>query len=130
MKKLISLLLAFVGALSMMAAQPTIEFDTKSHDFGTIKEADGSVSCEFAFTNTGSEPIVIISANASCGCTRPEYPKKPIAPGKTDKIKVTYNPMGRPGEFNKTIKVRTNAQGKKSISLKINGVVIPNSTEK
>lgn len=129
MKKLISLLLAVVASLSVYAAQPTVEFDTKSHDFGTIKESDGPVTCEFTFTNTGSEPLVIISANASCGCTRPEYPKKPIKPGKSDKIKVTYLPMGRPGEFNKTIKVRTNAQRPKSISLKISGVVIPETSE-
>ncbi len=129
MKKLVTLLLAFVATLSVYAAQPTVVFDTKSHDFGTIKESDGPVTCEFTFTNTGTEPLVIISANASCGCTRPEYPKKPINPGKSDKIKVTYLPMGRPGEFNKTIKVRTNAERPKSVSLKISGVVIPENTE-
>lgn len=111
------------------AEQPTVVFDSTTHDFGTIYESDGPVSCEFTFTNTGDEPLVIISANASCGCTRPEFPKKPIQPGKSEKIKVTYLPAGRPGEFNKTIRVRTSAKRPKSISLKISGVVIPKNVE-
>lgn len=124
---LFTLCLLAVAALS--AEQPTVVFDTTSHDFGNINEADGPVSCEFTFTNTGDEPLVIISANASCGCTRPEFPKKPIKPGKSGTIKVTYLPAGRPGEFNKTVKVRTSAKRPKSISLKISGVVIPKSAE-
>lgn len=129
MRRTIFFLVAIISVIGLKAAQPTVVFDSMSHDFGTIKESDGPVTCEFTFTNTGTEPLVIISANASCGCTRPEYPKKPINPGKSDKIKVTYLPMGRPGEFNKTIKVRTNAARPKSLSLKISGVVIPDKTE-
>ncbi len=102
-----------------------IEFAEKRHDFGTIREADGSVSCTFTFTNTGSEPLIIIDATASCGCTRPEFPTEPIKPGKTGKIKVTYNPAGRPGEFNRSVKIRTNAKGGKRVTLKISGTVIP-----
>lgn len=126
MKKLTSFIsFIIIGCIALLGAEPTVEFDSKTHDFGTIKESNGPVSCEFKFTNTGSEPLVIISANASCGCTRPEYPKKPIRPGNTGVIKVTYLPQGRPGEFSKTIKVRTNAKRPKSVSLKITGVVIP-----
>jgi hypothetical protein len=69
--------------------------------------------------------LVIVSATASCGCTKPVYPTDPIKPEKKGKLKVTYNPSGRPGEFNKTIKVRTNAPKSKRVSLKITGTVIP-----
>ncbi|MBD5367508.1 MAG: DUF1573 domain-containing protein [Bacteroides sp.] len=125
-KKLISSAVALlVGAATMMAGEPAISLETTSHDFGNISEDGGPVSCEFEFTNTGDEPLVIISANASCGCTRPEYPKKPVQPGKTGKIKVTYLPTGRPGEFSKTVRVRTNAPRPKRINLNITGVVIP-----
>jgi hypothetical protein len=98
---------------------------TKTHDFGTIQEAKGQVSYEFEFENSGDKPLVIVSATASCGCTKPVYPTDPIKPGKKGKLKVTYNPSGRPGEFNKTIKVRTNAPKSKRVSLKITGTVIP-----
>jgi len=127
MIKKISLLLtaAILGSAVATAGGPGIEFATTSHDFGNINEEGDPVSCEFEFTNTGDEPLVIISANASCGCTRPEFPKKPVKPGKTGKIKVTYLPKGRPGEFNKSIRVRTNAKRPKKVNLKISGVVIP-----
>ena len=99
-------------------------FEVKSHDFGNIKEENGPVSCTFEFTNTGNKPLLIIDATASCGCTRPEFPTKPIKPGKKGKIKVTYSPIGRPGAFKKTVKVRTN--GKVSTTtLRIEGTVIP-----
>ena len=70
---------------------------------------------------------MVLTASASCGCTRPEYPKKPIAPGKSGKIKVTYLPEGRPGEFTKTVTVKTNAKVKnqKKVTLKIKGFVNP-----
>lgn len=105
--------------------EASIKFKKKTHDFGTIKEADGKVSCKFEFTNTGSAPLVIVSATASCGCTKPIFEEQPIQPGKSSEIRVTYNPSGRPGEFNKNITVKTNAPGAKKVVLKITGVVIP-----
>ena len=103
---------------------PEITFQEKQYNFGYVPENGGPVSHFFEFTNTGDAPLVIISATASCGCTRPTYPTEPIAPGKTGKIKVTYLPEGRPGEFDKVIKVRTNAKESKKISLKIKGNVV------
>ncbi|HRN05005.1 MAG TPA: DUF1573 domain-containing protein, partial [Muribaculaceae bacterium] len=92
---------------------------------GNIKENGGPVSYEFVFTNEGESPLVIVSATASCGCTMPRYPKAPIASGKTEKIRVTYLPKGRPGEFNKSVKVRTNDPKNKKVTLRISGVVVP-----
>lgn len=105
-----------------------ISFLEKSHDFGTIKEANGPVSYEFEFKNVGDEPLVILSARASCGCTKPEYPEKPIKPGEKGKIKVTYNPAGRPGEFDRKVKIQTNDKGRRPI-LKVTGVVIPENND-
>ncbi|MCH5220121.1 MAG: DUF1573 domain-containing protein [Muribaculaceae bacterium] len=100
-----------------------ISFKQKEYNFGMVDEKGGGVSHEFEFTNTGDAPLVIISATASCGCTRPTYPTEPIAPGKTGVIKVTYLPEGRPGEFVRMVKVRTNADNAKKINLKITGSV-------
>ena len=131
--KILTLLLAAVcvlgGAFSVRAEKkpnPGIQFTEKEYDFGTFKEEKGKVSHEFEFTNTGNAPLLILSASASCGCTRPDYPTHPVKPGKSGTIKVTYNPAGRPGEFTKTITVRTNIKGKgKKVTLKIRGNVIP-----
>lgn len=99
-------------------------FPEKEYDFGYIKEDGGSVTCEFEFVNTGSKPLIIVEAVASCGCTRPDYPKHPLAPGKKGIIKVTYSPIGRPGAFKKDIKVRTNGKEKRT-TLFIIGSAIP-----
>lgn len=95
-----------------------------SHDFGVVKEDGGPVSCEFEFTNDGGSNLVIFSATAQCGCTRPDFPKQPIAPGKSGVIKVTYNPLGRPGAFEKMVTVKTNGKPAK-LRLKIKGTVMP-----
>ena len=113
-------------AVSAMADEKQAEatFEVKSHDFGTIKEANGPVSCNFEFTNTGDKPLLIIDATASCGCTRPEYPSKPIKPGTKGKIKVTFSPIGRPGAFKKTVKIKTNGK-ERTTTLIIKGTVVP-----
>lgn len=126
-KRLLIMLLAVCSvALTSMADEKYAEatFEVKSHDFGTIKEANGPVSCTFEFTNTGNKPLLIIDATASCGCTRPEYPTKPVKPGKKGKIKVTYSPIGRPGAFKKTVKIKTNGK-ERTTTLRIEGTVIP-----
>lgn len=131
-RTLLALLLCLIPMMAAVSAPkkdtkgaPAISFAVKKHDFGTVRENGGPISYEFKFTNTGNAPLVIISANASCGCTRPQCPAEPIRPGKTGKIKVTYLPQGRPGEFSKNIKVRTNAPDAKKITLKITGNVLP-----
>ncbi len=94
-----------------------------SYDFGAFDEDMGKVSTDFHLVNTGDEPLIIYAARASCGCTIPSYSKEPIAPGDTAVIKVVYDPSGRPGKFNKKVKVETNSNHRHTI-LEINGVVI------
>lgn len=104
--------------------RPSIKFAQTTHDFGKIQEKGGKVSCDFTFTNDGEGNLVITDATAQCGCTKPTFPENPIAPGKEGTVKVTYNPLGRPGSFEKTVTVKTNGHPKKT-RLKIKGEVIP-----
>lgn len=121
---LLTIVAALIISMPVMAKDKAkISFPEKTWNFGNIKEEGGPVSHEFTFSNTGDSNLVILDATAQCGCTRPEYPKNPIAPGKTSKIKVTYNPIGRPGAFEKVVTVKSNAGGK--VRLKISGTVIP-----
>lgn len=88
-----------------------IKFDSLTLNLGTFSEATPVRKCTFRFTNTGTAPLVIHQAFASCGCTVPTYTRTPIKPGQTGVINVTYNGEGKfPGRFQKTITVRTNAQ--------------------
>lgn len=111
--------------LLAMAKGPAIKFLEKSHEFGNIPEKGDAAQTEFRFINTGDSPLVILSAKASCGCTKPSFPDAPIAPGDTASVTVRYEPDGHPGEFNKTITVRSNASNGSTTRLKIKGCVIP-----
>lgn len=125
-RKLVFILTCILFFLNSMQAQnkAVISADQLIHNFGTIGEADGLASHTFTIKNTGDSPLVITRITASCGCTQPEWSKEPIAPGKTGKIKVTYNPKGRPGPFYKTISIYSNGK-KGSFSLGIKGKVTP-----
>lgn len=105
--------------------QANIEFAQASYNFGNVPEKGGKVSHTFEFTNTGDANLVIIDARADCGCTVPEFPTKPIAPGAKGSIKVTFDPVFRPGSFTKVVTVHTNAKQKKT-RVKITGIVNPN----
>ncbi|MBQ5453315.1 MAG: DUF1573 domain-containing protein, partial [Bacteroidales bacterium] len=56
---------------------PEITFDTAVFDFGTILEGE-QVSYVFKFQNTGKADLLIQKVETSCGCTVPEYDKKPV----------------------------------------------------
>jgi hypothetical protein len=77
---------------------------------------------EFAFTNPGKKPLIIEDATAECGCTKPEYPQKPIMPGKTGIIKVTYDAKEK-GVFTKKVTVKLVNEPESKI-LTISGEVI------
>lgn len=124
------MLIAACVAFSAMQAKkkntegtPIIQFTETVWDFGTIPN-DKPATHNFEFTNEGTGNLVLLDATAECGCTRPEIPEKPIAPGKKGKVKVSFNPIGRPGSFEKTVTVKTNGSPKK-VRLKIRGTVTP-----
>lgn len=105
--------------------KPILTFTEQTHDFGIIPGDKDFVTTEFEFLNTGNAPLVILDAKAECGCTRPSYPKNPIAPGKKGKIKVNFIPKGYMGGFSKKINIKSN-EGSKAKVLRITGTVNPN----
>ena len=105
---------------------PEITFEKTVHDYGTIvKGANGT--CEFKFTNTGKEPLILSKPLSSCGCTVPTWPKEPILPGNSDVITVTYN-TNTIGPINKTVTVSSNGITSK-VMLSIKGKVVPPPVE-
>jgi len=118
------ILLLMVFAFSGVSAQgkAKIVFDKMEHDFGTFKESDGVQTTTFTFTNKGVAPLILNSVRASCGCTTPKWTREPVAPGATGEISVSYNPQNRPGAFNKSVSVSSNAENS-MIGLRITGSV-------
>ena len=120
-------------------AQPTVSpqamqnaimtFDKTVHDFGTIPEMGGNVQTTFKFTNTGGSPLLIVDARGSCGCTVPKYPKNtPIAPGKSEVIKVRFDSSGKPNLQQKTVTISANTSSGREM-LRIKAMVTPDADQ-
>lgn len=104
---------------------PVLEFETTDHDFGTIKEGQ-KVSYTYKFKNTGQSPLIIQSAQPSCGCTVPEWSKEPVPVGGTGYVKADFDSNGKPNVQNKTITVTANTWPK-TTTLRFKAMVTPKS---
>jgi hypothetical protein len=108
---------------------PKFQFTDKNNTFDFGKIPEGPVAEHvFEFKNVGKEPLIISNANASCGCTTPEWNKEPVLPGKKGKITVRYNTQGRVGPIAKSVYITSNAaleDGKDRYELYIKGEVVP-----
>jgi len=114
--KYIASLLFFVVVFTMTAQEnaeepltgPKIVFAESSFDFGEIVQGD-RVEHVFEFENVGTEPLILSNVRTTCGCTAPEWPREPIAPGTSSSVKVVFNSTGKMGMQNKVITVMSNA---------------------
>ena len=88
---------------------PEIKFEEEEFDFGKITQGE-KVSHAFQFKNVGKSNLIISGASGSCGCTVPEYPKEPIAPGGKGRINVVFSSEGKSGAQEKTVTVVTNCE--------------------
>jgi hypothetical protein len=110
--------------LNAQYATTKMQVSATEHDFGTFKEDAGRQWFDFIVTNTGTEPLMIQNVVASCGCTTPEWTKQPIPAGATGKVTAIYDPVNRPGPFNKTLSVYANTKPE-VVVLTIKGEVTP-----
>lgn len=133
MNRIAIILSCIVLAAGFMWARRTpgdkvgVKFDSLVYEFGTVSSEAAPVTHIFNFTVTGDSPVAILTANANCGCTTPEYDRKPVVTGKNGSIKVSFIPQGQSGEVEKEIRVRFKNGNDKSetVTLRLTGVVAP-----
>lgn len=102
---------------------PVMQFETTEHDFGTIKEGD-IVEHVYKIKNTGEAPLIIQSAQPSCGCTVPDFSKDPIPAGGEGYVKAKFDSNGKPNAQNKSITVTANTWPKQT-TLRFKAMVLP-----
>lgn len=134
MKTLLRLaILVLLAAVSMAAgarepgSKVGVSFDRTRIDIGTVRRDAGPVHMEFTMVNHSQQPVAILSARASCGCTTPEAQARPVMPGDSTVIKVNFITSSQSGEIAKevTLKLRR-ADGKsEKVNLEFSGVVVP-----
>lgn len=99
------------------------KFKFKEHHFDFGEAAEGElVIHEYEFTNVGKVPLVIATGHSTCGCTVPEWPKEPIKPGGTGKIKVKFDTNGKAGPQAKPITIVANTYPSQTM-LELVGIV-------
>ncbi len=134
-KKFFTLSLLFAALMVAVNAQsqsqsvegPEISFAESSKNFGDITQGD-VVEHTFAFENTGNQPLIISNVLVTCGCTATNWPRDPIAAGKSSEITVRFDSKGKSGAQNKIITVVSNAVNpREKVSIKTN--VLPKKKE-
>jgi cyclophilin family peptidyl-prolyl cis-trans isomerase len=128
MKSIFALFFVIIGlnGYTQIEKGAKIQFNKETHDYGIIKY-NADPYCVFEFKNTGNEALLITEARGSCGCTVPEWPKEPIAPGATGMLKVTYDTK-RVGSFQKSVTITSNAVNDPVKVVNIKGEVLPENT--
>ncbi|WP_299458765.1 DUF1573 domain-containing protein [uncultured Microscilla sp.] len=101
-----------------------LRFDRTTHQFGKIQETGGLVSTRFTFTNISDTIIKVEATYVTCGCTAPKITQKPLQPGEQGTLEVQYDPNGRPGKFNKKIRLLGKKLTNKAV-VYIQGEVLP-----
>lgn len=112
MKKIIVLFALILGVAVGANAQTAADFkfDKETYDFGKILMTKPA-TVEFRFTNIGDAPLIITNVAPSCGCTAPEWTKKPVKKGDTGIIKITFTPNPTtPLPFSKNVTITSNAK--------------------
>lgn len=113
--------LALVGTFILNA--DIIRWLSTEYNFGSFNEEAGKRDGKVQFINIGKTPTFINRVKSTCGCTVAKYSDAEIAPGDTATVSFTYNPAGRPGRFEKHIKVYT-GEDNQLTTITIKGIVI------
>jgi hypothetical protein len=103
---------------------PIMKFDKETYDFGKVKQG-AKVTYDFKFTNIGKTPLIITDAQATCGCTKPEFPKTPVQPGGSAAIHVTFDSAAKTGLQDKMITVTANTNPAQNRVHLIGEVLLP-----
>src|SRR5690625_3398562 len=123
MKKLVVAGVLLLGGSALMTAQE-IELSESNVELGNIEFGDKAITT-VQIKNTDDKPYIITDVKASSGCTVPESPKAPIAPGSSADMTVQYTTTRKAGPFNRTLTINSNAQTEARKIFRIKGVVQP-----
>ncbi|MEG2366017.1 MAG: DUF1573 domain-containing protein [Alistipes sp.] len=93
-----------------------LQIEHATYNFGDVQRFGGNLTRDFKIVNDGTSPLVITRVITSCSCLKASFPKRPVAVGASDVIRVTYEPhKGEPGTFHKVIQVYSNSVDKRHV---------------
>ncbi|HIW97272.1 MAG TPA: DUF1573 domain-containing protein [Candidatus Tidjanibacter gallistercoris] len=113
-----------IAAQTRQEQAPELTFDRQEHDFGTLHFRGEARTAAFTFTNTGSAPLVITRTEQSCTCLSVSYPRKPVMPGESGTLEITYTPKNETGPFNNNVKIYSNTGSGRPAVVFVRGEVV------
>jgi len=112
-------LIAVPGARTEQASSPVIVIEEgNDFDFGKVV-SDRGVEHVFTVRNAGKKPLVITRVMTSCGCTAAMMESSVIDPGKTGRLRISFNPKGQKGKVSRTVTVYSNDPANETLRLKL-----------
>jgi len=101
------------------------EFSINKAVYKFPKTAEGILlKHTYLVTNTGDAPLIILDYKVSCSCTKVILPTKPILPGETFDLVVTFDTNGKYNFQDRIIYLKTNTK-KQSHKVRFKVNVIP-----
>jgi len=97
----------FIFILNCGYSQAKFKFDHRTHRFPKTKEGV-QLEHEYKFTNKGNRPLLIDSVSAECSCTSVVYPEKPVLPGESGIIHVTFDTNKKYSWQDRIIEIHSN----------------------
>jgi len=115
---------AWIVAAAPLAAQPRIQFGELRYDAGVVYDG-AEVIHVFPFENVGDEPLHILSAVVSCGCTEATVVGGDVvAAGGGGEIRVATDTTGKRGTFTKEIDVTSDDPEQRVTTIVLTGRVV------
>lgn len=113
---------------ALAAGAEAMAFERTRIETGDIGEDDPPKSFTFRWRNAGNGPLVITRVKSTCGCAVATYDRRPVKPGESSEVVVTYHPKGHPGRFQRKIFLFTTlAADAPTATLELTGQVIPST---
>lgn len=110
----------------VLFAQPYIKFEERTKKFEKVKAGE-ILHFEYVFINAGNRPLLLNDVKAGCGCTVPEFPRKPVQPDGKDTIRVSFDTKGKIGYQDRELEVISNAKNSTE-KIRFKGVVDNNKS--
>jgi len=103
------------------ARSPILTLLTKSFDADTVL-LNAPLTFDVSYKNSGDEPLIISKVRTSCSCTVASYSSIPLPKNQSDKIVLKLN-TDKPGTFNKTVAIYSNASNAYDKSIESSRIV-------
>lgn len=109
MRRFFALIIILISSATGFCQEAEFSIDKPVHKFPKTYQGQ-KLEHFYAITNTGKVPLIISDYKVACTCTKAFLPEKPILPGETFQLKVTFDTNGKYDFQDRLVKLKTNSK--------------------